>query len=233
MRSGARNRVGSRPEGKTSPSRERVIRPWGRGQPRASRTGRQRRARLPSTPRRGGGNAEFGCRDGRRRQGAGAVCTGTPSDCGSRREGFQPSVPLPAIGFRSGVRIASRIPVRAGGTAPSWTQSPQHRGSCFFLALAILGWALGAQMHTARKIKPRAWRWTSVTPHTRGTMCRHGSRAPALPGATLDHLSERKGPRKTFERLLPPWGEGWGEGVRGQGCARAPPRIRRVARSPP
>ena len=114
MRFGAR---GGKPPGRPDIPKPRTGHPsLGRGQPRASRTGRQRRARLPSTPRRGGGNAEFGCRDGRRRQGAGAVCTGTPSDCGSRREGFQPGVSLPAIGFRSRVRIASRIPVRAGGT---------------------------------------------------------------------------------------------------------------------
>ena len=43
--------------------------------------------------------------------------------------------------------------VRAGGVVPSWTESPQHCGLHFFLALARLGWALGAQIHTARKIK--------------------------------------------------------------------------------
>ena len=125
----------------------------GRGQPRANRTGRQRHPRLPSTPRRGGGNAEFGCRDGRRRQGAGAVFTDTPSDCGSRREGFQPSVSLPAIGFHNGVQIASRIPcVRAAWLRPGGNLR-NIVAIYFFLALVVLVWALGARIHTARKIK--------------------------------------------------------------------------------
>ena len=135
----------------------------GRGQPRANRTGRQRHRRLPSAPRRGGGNAEFGCRLAPVYR-----TTGIGRNAGSCRPpellfevygrqvaegGVSPAFHCPHSGSR--MACESRLALRAGGrgAVPSWTRSPQHRGSCFFLALVMLVGALGAQICTARKIK--------------------------------------------------------------------------------